>query len=62
MLQLTEEPLILMKKKDYVRDVESQFLPIKNFGSSQKHKGRFQILFHNSDVETENEKILLMKP
>lgn len=59
MLQLTEEPLILMKKKDYVRDVESQFFANKKIlDQAKKHKGRFQILFHNSDVETENEKIL----
>ena len=59
MLHLTEEPLILMKKKDYVRDVESQFLANKKIlDQAKKHNGRFQILFHNSDVETENERTL----
>lgn len=60
MMQIEEHPLILMKKKDYVKDVEKQYASYMHLLSEAKrHNGRFQVLFHNSDVETENEKKLL---
>ncbi|MBL0085029.1 MAG: hypothetical protein IPP37_22475 [Saprospiraceae bacterium] len=59
MTEVVEWPLLLMKKKDYVKDVEkiySSYAEIIDI--AKKHHGRFQVLFHNSDVETETEREL----
>ncbi len=54
-----EIPLIAMKKKDYVKNVEEQYNIFKEvIDPAKKHKGNFSILFHNADLETENEKRL----
>ncbi|MBP6396552.1 MAG: hypothetical protein KBF57_05470 [Saprospiraceae bacterium] len=59
MTEVVEWPLILMKKKDYVKDVEKTFSAYTDIiDIAKKHQGRFQVLFHNSDVETESERAL----
>lgn len=59
MTEVVEWPLILMKKKDYVKDVEKIYSSFaKIIDIAKKHHGRFQVLFHNSDVETETEREL----
>ena len=57
-----ETPLIYMKKKDYVEDVDAAFEKAKPIlDETKKYHGRFSILFHNADLETENEKALFEK-
>lgn len=57
-----ETPLIFMKKKDYVKDVEASFHKAKSIiDEAKKYNGRFSILFHNADLETENERLLFEK-
>lgn len=57
-----ETPLIYMKKKDYVEDVDAAFEKAKPIlDEAKKYNGRFSILFHNADLETENEKALFEK-
>lgn len=59
MTNVEEWPLILMKKKDYVKNVETAFSSFRMIiDEAKKYNGRFQFLFHNSDVETDNEKQL----
>ena len=59
MMHIEEQPLILMKKKDYVKNVDQQYTNYTALlAEARKHNGRFQVLFHNSDVETDNEKKL----
>lgn len=54
-----ETPLIYMKKKDYVKDVEASFQKAKPIlDEAKKYHGRFCILFHNADLETKNEREL----
>ncbi len=61
-LKVVETPLILMKKKDYVSNVNATFEEMKSvLDIAKKYNGRFQILFHNSDLETPNEKLLFEK-
>ncbi len=60
--KVKEIPLIVMKKKDYVRDVSVTFDKMNGIiNQAKKYNGRFMILFHNSDLETENERILFEK-
>lgn len=57
-----ETPLIFMKKKDYVKDVEASFQKAKPIlDEAKKYNGRFSILFHNADLETRNERELFEK-
>ena len=57
-----ETPLIFMKKKDYVKDVEASFQKAKPIlDEAKKYQGRFSILFHNADLETRNERELFEK-
>lgn len=59
---VTETPLIYMKKKDYVKDVEASFQKAKPIlDEAKKYHGRFSILFHNADMETKNERELFEK-
>jgi hypothetical protein len=62
MTHVKEWPLIVMKKKDYVRNVEESLngiMPIMT--TCKKYQGNYTLLFHNSDLETENEKTLFEK-
>lgn len=58
-LNVKEVPLIYMKKKNYVKDVEAEFEKAKSIiDIAKKYNGEFMILFHNADLETENERKL----
>jgi hypothetical protein len=58
-LSVNELPLVIMKKKDYVKDVDSSFQSMKKLiDTCKKYNGEYSVLFHNADLETFNEKIL----
>lgn len=60
--KVKEIPLIAMKKKDYVQHVSQSFEKMFTIiNEAKKYNGRFMILFHNSDLETENERMLFEK-
>ena len=60
--KVKEIPLIAMKKKDYVLDVDKSYEKMFSIvKEAKKYNGRFMILFHNSDLETENERMLFEK-
>jgi hypothetical protein len=61
-LEVKESPLVMMKKKDYVKDVESSFQSFKSLiDTCKKYNGEYAFLFHNSDLETESERSLFEK-
>jgi hypothetical protein len=61
-LDIVEIPLVMMKKKDYVKDVESSFRSFKSLiDTCKKYNGEYAILFHNSDLETDKERALFEK-
>lgn len=60
--KVKEIPLIAMKKKDYVVNVDKSYEKMFYvIDEAKKYNGRFMILFHNSDLETENERMLFEK-
>jgi hypothetical protein len=60
--KMQEIPLIVMKKKDYVYDIEKAYNSMVTvINEAKKYSGRFMLLFHNSDLETNNEQLLFEK-
>jgi hypothetical protein len=56
-LNVIEEPLLVMIKKDYAINYNKQLDKIRTvIAEAKKYNGRFMILFHNSNLETKQEK------
>jgi hypothetical protein len=58
-LNIDELPLVIMKKKDYVKEVKASFQDMERLVKiCKRYNGEYAILFHNADLETVNEKML----
>jgi hypothetical protein len=61
-LRVVEIPLLVMIKKDYAINYENQLIKIAEIiEKAKKYKGEFMLLVHNSNLETNRERLLLKK-